>query len=290
MTDNQKGFAAIYLTVLLLATNGLFAKGLPISSLDTTLIRSVIAAIVLVPVVFIFRIQKKISAYRDIYILSGLGILLSLHWVTFFEAMRVSTVAIGMTMLYTYPVFTVILESVITKHKIQRRDVLMSLLVVLGIYIISPLHQGSGMALTGVLWGLTSAVLFALRNVAQRHFCAHLSPITAVAIQCVSGALILLPFASFSDIKTLDNESILALILLGVVFTAFAHALLATSLQFLKAKTVAFVGCLQPVFGAFIALWVLGEIPGWNVIIGGAIILSVAAFETRLAAPEKESG
>jgi drug/metabolite transporter (DMT)-like permease len=70
------------------------------------------------------------------------------------------------------------------------------------------------------------------------------------------------------------------LLLLGVVFTAFAHTLLGDSLRYLKAKTVALVACIQPVFGVIYDILFLQTIPTHTTLIGGAIILSAAIYES----------
>jgi drug/metabolite transporter (DMT)-like permease len=279
VTDTNKGLAAIYLTVLLLATNGLFAKGLTIGSIDITVIRGVIAAgtlAILAPFLGIrlFEIQRS-----DLIKLMFLGLLLTVHWAAFFEAMRVSSVAVGMAVLYTYPVFTVFFEAVVYRNRVDPADLFLAVFVVVGIFTISPPVGGDHQILLGVAWGLFSAITFALRNVLQRKHFKHIQPVAAVSYQSLAGSLLLLPFMS-SEALPQASSAFGYLLLLGVVFTALPHTLLATSLRYLSAKTVSFIGCLQPVIGATIALAILGEVPALNVVLGGMIIVSAAMLET----------
>lgn len=288
MPDHQKGLVALYATIFLLATNGIFAKTLPLSSIDTTLYRACVAAAVLLPIAAWQKVSLRLRGAREISTMTVLGVLLIAHWVTFFEAMRVSTVAIGMTALYTYPVFTVLVEAVVSRKPISRQDMLVAACVFTGIYIISPLHAGSSDALLGIGWGIVSALSFALRNVAQRRLLRHRSPICSVLYQTFAGALVLIPFASAAPASIGPND-MLSLALLGVLFTAVPHTLLAVSLRHLRAKTVAFIGCLQPVLGALMALVVIGERPAWNVLVGAVFVLGGVVYETARSGAETKS-
>jgi drug/metabolite transporter (DMT)-like permease len=70
------------------------------------------------------------------------------------------------------------------------------------------------------------------------------------------------------------------LCLLGVVFTAMPHALVAESLRQLPAKTVGLVSCLQPLYGTLAAIWILNEFPANSTLLGGGIIIATAIWET----------
>lgn len=288
MRDTHKGLGAIYLTVLLLATNGLFAKGLAIGSIDITVIRGVIAAAALMLLAPLLKVPMFTLQRSDLIKLLALGLLLTVHWATFFEAMRVSSVAVGMTVLYTYPVFTVFFEALLYRRRVNLIDLLLAALVIAGVLILSPINGEERAVLHGVGWGLVSAVTFALRNVLQRKICGHLHPIQAVAYQSLGGSLLMLPFFSVSS-AIQDDATLLYLLLLGVVFTALPHTLLATALRYLSAKTVSFIGCLQPLLGTLIALAVIGEQPPLNVVIGGFVIVSAAMLETMRSVLQKRA-
>jgi drug/metabolite transporter (DMT)-like permease len=286
--DSHKGLGAIYLTVLLLASNGLFAKGLTIGSIDITVIRGVIAAAALMLLAPFLNVHMYTVQKSDLIKLLALGLLLTVHWATFFEAMRVSSVAVGMTVLYTYPVFTVFFEALLHRRRVSLLDLSLAALVITGVVIISPIDGEQIAVLHGIGWGLVSAVTFALRNVLQRKICGHLPPVQAVAYQSLGGSLLMLPFFSAPALFQ-DGATLLYLLLLGVVFTALPHTLLATALRYLSAKTVSFIGCLQPLLGTLIALAVIGEHPPLNVVIGGFVIVSAAMLETMRSVLQKRA-
>ncbi len=74
-----------------------------------------------------------------------------------------------------------------------------------------------------------------------------------------------------------------------MAFTALPHALFATALRYLSAKTVGLVSCLQPFYGAVLTLLVLDEQLTIRTIIGGTIIVATALFETQQSHQKKRA-
>jgi len=98
--------------------------------------------------------------------------------------------------------------------------------------------------------------------------------------QVIAIALLLAPFVDVPRIQSLDRAGIVMILLLGLLSTAAGHTLLTFSLKQLPAKSVALIQCLQPMIAALLAWWVIGEELKLRVMIGGAIVLSVAAYES----------
>jgi drug/metabolite transporter (DMT)-like permease len=90
----------------------------------------------------------------------------------------------------------------------------------------------------------------------------------------------LLPFIDISKISLMSSTNWTVLLMLGVLSTATAHTLLTYSLKQLPAKSVALIGCSQPLIASILAWLVMQEIPQLSVAIGGGIILSVAIYES----------
>lgn len=279
MNDSNKGLLALYPAILLLSGTGLFSKLIGLSAFDITALRSVVAVFVLGLLIIISGRRFRIEGAKDGLIVFGLGILLAAHWVTFFAAMQVSTIAIGMTALFSYPVMTVFVEAWVSRKPVERADVLCSLVVFAGVAIMSRLDQPSGNALQGVALGVFSALLFALRNVYQRHYFSHYPAQVSIFYQVLVVALLLIGFMD-GTVASISDENLWKLLILGSVFTALPHTLLATSLAYLQAKTVGFIGALQPVGGALLAIWILSEWPPLSTVLGAALIVGGAMYES----------
>jgi len=282
MSDNKNALSILYLAIFLLALNGLFSKVIPLDSVSITQIRSVIAAIALVVFAVIRKRAVKLRGLNQYLGILIIGMILGLHWVSFYHSMQVSTVAIGMISLFTYPVITVVLEPFFNKSRIRVADVVAGIFVMIGIFImvIDDLNQFNNSSVQGVLWGVLSAVLFSIRNLLQKYYYSSVSSDSLIMYQVLSISFMLIVFIDYSSISKLDLQGWGLLILLGVVSTATAHSLLSYSLKHLEAKSVAMISCLQPLFATFFAWLLLDEEPTVPIVIGGLIIISVALYES----------
>lgn len=280
----QAGLVALYLSIVLLALNGLFAKIIPLDALNVTQTRSVVACIMLFLVLVAQKANLRLNSLKQFIGVYGLGLVLGAHWITYFHAMQVSTVAIGMLSLFSYPVITVLIEPLFKRQVPKIADLLAAFAVFSGIFImVSPQiisGEFDGNTVQGAFWGVTSAILFAFRNTSQKYLFPHINSITLMSHQTLVVGLVLLPFIAVEQISNMEIKDWGLLILLGCLCTALAHTLLSMSLKRLPAKSVALIGCNVPVVGGLIAWLALGEIPGVMVYIGGAVILSVAAYES----------
>jgi len=282
MNDSKHGLSILYVAVFLLSLNGLFSKLIPLDAITVTQMRSLMAAIALFGFAYVGKRGYRLSNIKQYAGVSMLGLFLGFHWITFFHAMQISTVAIGMLSFFTYPVITVFIEPFFNQKRIQKSDVFAAMLVLIGIVIMvsDNVTQYNSHLLQGAIWGVLSAFLFAIRNVIQKYKFADVPSDGLILYQVIAIAIILLMFIDVKSVGSLGINDWLLLILLGAVSTAMAHTLFSFSLKHLPAKTVAMIACLQPSTAAVFAWLILDEVPSNGVMLGGAIIVSVAFYES----------
>ena len=282
MNNSLKGLFAVHSAVLIFGLTALFSKLITLSALDITLLRSIFAAMIIFSI-FIWQEKSiKLSSIKDYSIVILLGILLALHWVTYFHAMQVSSIAVGVIALYTFPIITVFLEPLFHGEQPHIKDIVSALTVLFGIYLLVPEFSISNETTQGVLWGILSAFFFALRNIVQGHYFKRYSAKHSLFYQTLVTLIVLFPF-SFEVIPTVTNTQWGQLFILGVFFTAVPHTLFAFSLLNLKAKTVSLVACVQVVYATIFAALILGEWVEFSTIMGGLIVVSAAMYESYTA-------
>ena len=279
MQPSQKGLIAVHLAPLILAGTGLFAKLIELPALDISSLRSLIAALALGLLLGLQNTSFRLPDRRHYGLILILGIILAAHWVTYFYAIQQSTVAVGMLALYTYPVITVLLEPLFTNERLHWQDLVIAMLMLGGIAIMVPQFSLTNSVFISIMVGVFSAVLFSIRNILQRKYFADSSAKLTFFYQALIGGVILLPFIG-DGIQHSDSSQLLLLVVLGVLFTSLPHVLLATALRYLKAKTVSLITCIQPCYGAILALLLLSEQPTLNTLIGGGIIVLCALYES----------
>ena len=105
---------------------------------------------------FGLKIDKKDTG---VILLSGL--LMGTHWIAYFYALKLSNVAIGMLSIFTYPVITALLEPVLLKTKFQLLHILLAVLVLTGMYFLSPTLNFEDSYTLAIGFGVFSALAYA---------------------------------------------------------------------------------------------------------------------------------
>jgi drug/metabolite transporter (DMT)-like permease len=274
--------AGLYLAIFFLAMTGLFAKTIPLNAVSIIQLRGVVAIFGLAG--FMFLSQRKfwipeIKQFVGVYLL---GLLLGIHWVTFFYSMQVSTVAVGMLSLFSYPVITILLEPFFSQRRLKFGDLFAGVIVFVGLLIMVSQDIGELQrpVVQGVLWGGFSALLFSLRNILQKHYYNHLSSECLMFHQVISVGLMLAPFVDYPLVYELAAVDWLKIGLLGLISTAGAHTLFVFSLKRMSVKSVSLISCLQPVIATVLAWLFIQEVPTAPVMVGGSIVLAVAGYES----------
>nr|WP_277603508.1 DMT family transporter [Bowmanella dokdonensis] len=269
----------MHLAVILLGATALFSRIIPLSALDITLGRAVIAFVVLAFLVKLTGGNLQFFRKRDAWIALLLGALMAVHWVTYFAAMQYSSVSVGMIALFTFPVITVLLEPFFEGIRLVWQDIVSALVVLGGIWLIVPEASLGNEVTLGIAVGVLSAFLYAMRNLVHRKYFSHYGGAQAMAYQTFVIVCCLLWFGS-KELYQASQHTYLLLLLLGTVCTAAPHALVAFTLIHLRAKTFSLVACMQPLYGVIMAMLVLNEQPNWQTLVGGMLVICAAIYET----------
>lgn len=282
MTNSFKGLIAVHSAVLIFGLTALFSKLISLTALEITLLRSIFAVLIILAIFFWQKKSIQLSHPKDYGIVILIGVLLALHWVTYFHAMQISSIAVGVIALYTFPVITVFLEPLFHGESPHIKDIISALTVLFGIYLLVPEFSLNNQTTQGIVWGVLSALFFSLRNIIQGHYFKGYTARHSLFYQTLVTFIVLLPF-SFEVIPEVTNIQWGQLLILGLFFTAVPHTLFAFSLLNLKAKTVSLVACVQVVYATVFAALLLGEWPQLSTVFGGLIVVSAAMYESYSA-------
>jgi drug/metabolite transporter (DMT)-like permease len=279
MNPHQRSLLELNLAVLLWGGTALFAKWIALPPFQITALRSVVATAALYAVLRWQGIPVRTAGWREYGWLFAGGVAMAAHWVTYFQAIQVSTVAVGILALHTYPVITAVVEPLVFRERVRGADLALALAVLGGVAVLVPEFSWASNTTRGVLLGVVSALCFAGRNLLTRGPVRIHGGTKVTFHQLAAGALVLLPVACvFGERVTVWSGS--QLVLLGVLFTALPHTWYTRSLAHLKARSAGVIATLLPVYGALAAALFLGEIPTFRTLLGGAIILGAVTVET----------
>lgn len=277
MTTNNRALITLHSAVILLALSGLFAKWLTLPAIFLVAGRTFFAALSLFIGLF-FLNRALLKTNKNAFIGFAItGVILCLHWVSFFQSIQLSSVAFGLLVFSCFPLIVSILEPLIFKKTYSISTFWLALGMILGVYLILPDMNPSGTGVKALLWGITSATTFAVLIVFNRKFVAKNSAMTTALYQNTIACFVLLPAIIYSTIIP-SIEEIAILALLGIVFTALSHTMLNHALKQLTAFTASIAITLEPVYGVLAAWILLGEALTLNILLGGSIILIMNVF------------
>lgn len=291
MRGNQRAVLQLHTAVLLFGFAGLFGKLISESPVVIVFGRTIIAAVVLGIFIKAQGNSLKPAQTRGWAGFIGMGVLLALHWLTFFQSIRVSSVAIGLLTYAGFPVFVTLLEPLLFRNRLAVKDLIYLLFVVAGLLVIVPEFSLANRVTVGVFWGVLSGLSFAVLTLLNKIYSRSYSALNIALWQDGTAALLLLP-VFLSIPRSLAVTDIGYLLFLGIFCTALAHTLFIHSMRRVRAFTAGIAASLEPVYGIILALIILREVPALRTVIGGLIILIVVALISaspfRTGRPERE--
>lgn len=275
----RKDLIQIHIAVFLFGLAGLFGKLVDQPALIIVLGRVFFGAIALF-MLYGYRGQSiRLKQAKDYLWFSLFGLILAVHWLTFFHSIKISSVAIGLLTYSTFPIFTAFLEPYFFKEKLLLRDFVLAIITFGGVVLVIPSFELGNQMTQGALWGIVSGATFAILSILNRKYVADYPGSLIALYQDTVASILLLPFF-FVLRPVLSSSDLGLLILLGFLFTAFSHTIFINGLQSVKAKTASIIASLEPVYGILGAILLLGESPSLQEILGGAIILGATFYAT----------
>ncbi|WP_439127849.1 DMT family transporter [Polaribacter sp.] len=274
-----KNLSVLLLGTLFISTSGVLGRYIAMPAEAIILCRAFLAAIFIYIFCRFKKIDLKIKSRKDKVSFFLSGFLMGAHWVTYFIALKLSNVALGMLSLFTYPIITVFLEPFFSKQKISGIHVFLAILVLVGISILVPEFSIENDDLKGILFGILSAFFYAVRNLLVKEEVKKYNGSMLMLYQMIVVTICLLPVLFFSDFTNIQNQLPL-LILVALITTAIGHTLMVYSLKHFSATTASIISSIQPIFGILIAFIFVNEIPSKSTFIGGSLILITVVIES----------
>ncbi len=296
MTDRNKAFLQIHFCVLLWGFTAIFGKLISLPALPLVWWRMLIVAAVLA---LVPRVWRGLRAMPPRLVLSyaGIGVLVSLHWLTFYGSIKLSNASVGATCIALATVFTALVEPWLARTRFSRRELVLGIAVLPGVALVVggvPAEMRLGIAV-----GAVSALLVAIFGSLNKRLVEHGDPLTVTALELGAGMLALtllapvMPvlFPAFAgDLLVLPDARDAALLLaLSLVCTLLPFALSLAALRHMSAFAQQLAVNLEPVYAIVLAIVLLNEqrelTPQFY--LGVAIILAAVFVHPLLGKPQR---
>lgn len=245
--------------VLLWGFTGVLGKLITIDAIPLVWFRVLVASLVLFIILKIRKISLKIVR-KDLLILLGIGVVIGLHWMAFFGAIKVSNVAVALSTLSTGALFSAFLEPIFFKRKINVSEIILAVVVsccILLIYNAKPEYW------LGIVLGVICSFLSALFSVLNGKIHTKFPSQKIMFYEMVGGFLVVcffLPFVGgMESIINVSWKDLGLLLLLGSLFTAYPMIESVSLMKFISPFTLLLNVNLEPVYGIILAWLIFGE-------------------------------
>tara|TARA_A100001011_G_scaffold88167_1_gene92577 strand:- start:3304 stop:4188 length:885 start_codon:yes stop_codon:yes gene_type:complete len=203
-----------------------------------------------------FKLPKKLTT-KIIFS----GILIGVHWIAFFHAIKVAGVSLTLSMLATCAFFVAIIEPLYLKKKWLFYELFFGTLAAAGILIIFWAEIES---LNGIVVALIAAVLSALFSVVNSKMVHQVSTITLTFYELLIGFIALLFYLILVHPESLEKAipsttDIFWLLLLSIICTSYAMNATFIVMRKLTPFTIMMIINLEPVYGILLDLAIFGE-------------------------------
>lgn len=276
----KEAYIKLHLSIILAGFTGILGKLISLNEGLLVWYRMLITSVLFFIFLWISKKWKKV-AWREFLKISGVGLLLALHWVFFYGSIKASNVSIGVVCFSLTGFFTAIFEPVINRHKVSFKELVFSLIAALGIVLIFQLDMKYR---TGIVLGSISSALAALFIIMNKKVGANHSSSTMLLYEMIGGFLLIsifIPFYLyyFPSRSFIPSESdFVYLVLLSVFCTIGLYILQIQALKKISAFTVNLSYNLEPIYSIILAMLIFKEAKELNTpfYLGlGLIILSV---------------
>ena len=258
--DNLKSYLHLHIIVFIWGFTAILGKLISLEALDLVWYRMLFASVIMTFVVLLSKEKVKVPFNVLIgFIVSG--IIIAAHWLTFYQAIKVSNISITLACLSTGAFFASILEPIFYKRKVIWYELLFGVIVVVGLGIIFNVETKYT---TGIYLAVTSAFLSALFSVINGKYAKEYNPNIISLYELSSGVFFISIYLFFAGSFTpaffaLSINDLIWLFLLSSICTAYAFSASVKVMKFLSPFTVMLTINLEPIYGIILALLIFDD-------------------------------
>ena len=277
--DKLKNYLHLHVLVFIAGFTAIIGKLITINAVSLVWYRMLMATVLMFIYIKIAKVDISITK-KALVKLAIAGVIIALHWITFFGSIQVANASIALAMFSTGAFFASFIEPIIYKRKIIAYEIVFGLIVILGVYLIV---RSEFKYIDGMILGIISAFLSSLFAVLNGKFLEEHSATKISFYEFLSGVFFIsLYILCFGEGFNVNHFNIslsdgLWLFVLASVCTAYAFIASVYVMRYISPYTVVLTYNLEPIYGIILALLLFpeSETMSSSFYIGAFIILGV---------------
>jgi len=294
MLKKYKYHTVLHLIIFMWGFTGILGVLINLDAFYIVWHRVLIAFLALGIALVFMKKSVAISSRKELLKIFGVGIIVALHWMTFYTSIQLSTASLGILCLSTTTLHVTWLEPLFMKRKFSKVEFFFGLIVIYGIYFVS--RDFNSEDYEALAYGLCSALFAALFSVFNARL-AQDSPSYKITFYEMLAALVFLTVVLVAqgnftaELFHMEVSDFLWLLFLGIVCTSFAFLATIEVVKRLGAFTVSLSINLEPVYTILLAIFILKEnkVLGSQFYVGASIIVLVVIANAILKYYQKSN-
>jgi drug/metabolite transporter (DMT)-like permease len=267
----------LHLLVFIAGFTAILGELISIEAISLVWYRMLIAGILMYLYLRFARISTKVSL-KVIFKFLIAGVIIALHWITFFASIKAANISIALAMFSTGAFFAALIEPFFFNRKVIWYEILFGIIVVLGVYLII---DSEIKYLKGILLGISSAFFSSLFAVINGRFVENYRASVISFYEFIGGVLFISSYLFFAetgfsyDFFILSSADWIYLLILASICTAYAFIGSVHVMRVISPYTVVLTYNLEPIYGIVLAILFFGEseIMSTNFYYGAILIL-----------------
>ena len=287
----RKAFLQMHIAIVLWGFTAILGKAIQLDEGLLVWYRMLLSALAMGVFLVLKKKFEKIS-WKQLGHLSLIGLIITLHWITFYGAIKASNVSVAIVCFSSVSLFTAILDPLSKGMRPKITELFLSLIAMLGIYYIFSVQQ---LYYKGIILSLISAFLAAVFSIMNKNISNKINPGTITFYELGTGFLLLtllLPlwfYINNSSFQLPSSMDFIYLLILGVICTTFAFTISLYALQKIDTFTMNLSLNLEPIYSIILAIIIFKEheLLGIQFYIGSLIIFSSIVLHGVLLMKER---
>lgn len=276
----------IHLCVLLWGFTAILGKLITLSAIPLVFWRVLIVSFCLLLWLPVWRQLVRMSG-RDLGVTVLNGVVITVHWLFFYGAIKAANASVAATCLALAPVFLSIIEPLWRKQAFVARDLLIAIIALPGVALVVGGIPATMM--DGLFYGVMAALLAAVFSLISKDLAMRVPALCLTTVQMGTGTLmlgLLIPFWPLlgDGFSLPQQQDMIWLVILAIACTLVPFTLTNIVLRKISAFSVQLAVNLEPVYTILLAALILGEGAelGWSFYAGVALILGAVLWHVRL--------
>lgn len=268
---------------------GIFVRGLAgaaLTSIEICLVRMIVSTVLLTLFLLITNKEALKIKIKDIWIFIGAGIFsLTFFGFCYFTTIQMTSMSVAAVLLYTSPVFVMLLSALFFREKITKRNIICVAIALIGcVFVTGIIGEGLNLPIMGILFGLGSGLGYGLYSIFSRFAINKgYGPYTITFYSFLFSSIALLFITKPGEVVSklmVGNigSNMLYVIGTSVIVTVLPYMFYTKGLTMIENTKAAVMACIEPIMATVFGFIVFKEVLSIYEIIGIVLVLTAIAL------------